>query len=152
MNAAPPSAKLGRGGGVEEGAVSRVTVIEDIVDATVDMERLVDLIRGVNIEDGAGRQLCRLIGIVTNEILAAHIYCVGANLEGVGDGIVKAGLDAVAWDGRDLIAWKTGCRRAPAARRKWRYGLRPPSLFELRRTSRRYVPRNGAQCDNRTPT
>src|SRR5215472_1927572 len=48
--------------GVEEGAIGRIAIVEKIVDATIDLERLVDLIRGVNVEARVGRQLRRLVG------------------------------------------------------------------------------------------
>ena len=38
------------------------------------------------------------------QILIAVESCVRADLEGIGDRIVEAGLDAMARDGRDLIA------------------------------------------------
>ena len=40
------------------------------------------------------------------QILIAVESCVRADLEGIGDRIVEAGLDAMARDGRDLISRK----------------------------------------------
>jgi hypothetical protein len=70
----------------------------------VDLERLVDLIRGVQVENRIGRQPLRLIGFVADKILAADEQRIAADLEGVGDRIIDAGLDPVARDRRDSIA------------------------------------------------
>src|ERR1700712_2432174 len=42
--------------GIEEGPVGRVAVVEDVVGTGVDLERLVDLIGGMQVENRIGRQ------------------------------------------------------------------------------------------------
>src|SRR5258708_26599086 len=64
--------EIGQGLPVEEGADSRIAVVEDVVDATVDLEDLVDLVGGMEIEHGVGRQLWKLVGLVADEILARN--------------------------------------------------------------------------------
>src|SRR5215469_13176993 len=41
---------------LEEGAIGRVAVIENVVDARIDLKGLVDLIGGAKIEDGVAGQ------------------------------------------------------------------------------------------------
>jgi hypothetical protein len=53
--------EIGDSAGIEECSIGRIAVIEDIVGARVDLERLVDLIRGVEVENGIRSQpLCLL--------------------------------------------------------------------------------------------
>src|SRR3984893_2822989 len=96
--------EIGNGGSIEEGAVGRVAVIEDIVRPRVDLEPLVDLIGGVKVEDRIGRQPRRLIGFVADKILTADEERVASDLEGVRQRIIDTGLDSVARDGRNAIA------------------------------------------------
>ena len=77
--------KFGTRAGIEEGAVGRIAIVEDVVDAAIDLERLVELIGGVGVEDGIATAACGLIGFVADEILAADEQRVAANLERVGD-------------------------------------------------------------------
>jgi len=58
----------------------------------------------VDIGHGVGREFWRLVGLVADKILIAVESCVRTDLEGIGDRIVEAGLDAMARDGRDLVA------------------------------------------------
>src|SRR5712675_3683137 len=48
--------EIGDSAGIEEGSIGRIAVIEDIVRARVNLERLVDLIRGVEVENGIRSQ------------------------------------------------------------------------------------------------
>src|SRR5258708_17815515 len=59
--------KIGHGTGIKEGSVGCVTVVQNIIDASVNLKRLVDLIGGVSIEDGIRRQPRCLIGRITNK-------------------------------------------------------------------------------------
>src|SRR5260370_35634794 len=72
----------------------------------VDLERLVDLIGGVEVENRIGWQPRGLIGFVADQILTADEQCVASNLERVGDRIIDAGLDPVSRDGRNPMAGK----------------------------------------------
>src|SRR5436190_5278191 len=96
--------EIGNGGGIEEGAEGRVAIVEDVVDATVDLDRLVDLIRGTKIENGIGRQSRRLVGFIPHEVLAADEQRIAADLEGIGDRIIETGLDPIAGDRRNSVA------------------------------------------------
>ena len=88
---------------VEEGPIRCVLVIEDVIDPAVDLISLVDLVRGVNVEDGITRQLLKLVGFVAHEILVANPQRVATDLECVGDRIIEPGLDAVARNRRDNV-------------------------------------------------
>src|ERR1700722_3735874 len=59
-------------GRIEEGAVGRIAVVEEIIDAAIDLIRLVDLVGSVKAKDRIGRQLRRLVGFVSDQILTAH--------------------------------------------------------------------------------
>ena len=59
--------EIGHGVGLEEGAVSRVAVVKDVVDAAVDLEGLVDLVGSVDIGHGVGREFWRLVGLVADK-------------------------------------------------------------------------------------
>src|SRR6516162_6046731 len=87
--------EIGKSVDIEERSVGRVAIIEDIVDTCVDLERLVDLIGGAKIEHGISWQLGEVVGSVPDKILAAVILRVGTDLEGIGDGISDACLDAI---------------------------------------------------------
>ena len=58
----------------------------------------------MDIENSIAWQLRRLVGAVTDKVLAADKQRVAADLELVGDRIVDSGLDAVARNRRDLVA------------------------------------------------
>src|SRR5665647_1152791 len=60
--------EIGHRRGIEGRSVGRVAVIENIVRAGVDLEGLVDLIRGMQVEHRVGRQPRRLIGLVADKI------------------------------------------------------------------------------------
>src|SRR5450631_1498165 len=96
--------EIGHSTGVEKRSIGRIAVIEDIVRTGVDLERLVDLIRGVQVENCIGRQPLCLVGFVADKVLAVDEQRIPTNLECVGDGIIDAGLDPIAWDCRDSIA------------------------------------------------
>src|SRR5262245_44511656 len=55
---------------LEERSEGRIAPVEQIIDAAVELERLVDLIRGVNVEHRIARQPRRLVRFVTRKILA----------------------------------------------------------------------------------
>src|SRR5690348_7427577 len=63
--------EVGKCAGVEKRAEGRIAIVEDIVDAAVELERLVDLIRGMHVEDRIGRQPGGLVGFVADQILGA---------------------------------------------------------------------------------
>src|ERR1700743_1730436 len=88
----------------EECSIGRVAIVEDVVGPGVKLDLLGDLIGGVQVEDGVGRQLHELVGVIAGEILAGHEQRVASDLEGVGDGIVDAGLQPVTRHCWDLVA------------------------------------------------
>src|SRR4051794_11695394 len=96
--------EIGHGAGIEKGAIGRVAMVEDIIHPPVNLERLVDLIRGVEIEHSIGRQPLRLVGFVADEILTADEQRVRTNLEGVRHRVIETGLDSVAGNRRNSIA------------------------------------------------
>src|SRR6266699_893036 len=96
--------EVGDRAGIVERSIGRVAIIQDIIGTRVDLEGLVDLIRGVEVENGIRSQSLRLIGFVTDEILTADEQRISSDLEGVGDRIIDAGLDAIAGDGRDPVS------------------------------------------------
>src|SRR5450631_3718245 len=63
--------EIGDSSGVEERSIGRIAVIENIVRTGVDLERLVNLIRGVQVENRIGSQPLCLIGFIADKILAA---------------------------------------------------------------------------------
>src|SRR5882757_3868821 len=77
--------EIGDSAGIEEGSIGRIAVIEDIVRACVNLERLVDLIRGVEVENGIRSQPPCLIGFVADKVLTADEQRIASNLERVGD-------------------------------------------------------------------
>src|SRR3981081_911779 len=96
--------EIGHGAGIEECSVGRIAVIEDVVRARIDLERLVDLIRSVQVENGIRGEPLRLIGFVPHKVLAADKQRIASNLEGVSDRVIDTGLDSIARDCRDSIA------------------------------------------------
>src|SRR5262249_35013201 len=78
-------------------------VVKDIVDAPIDLERLIDLIGGAEVEDRIAGQFGELVGLVAVEILAGDVQSIAADLEGVGDRIIDACLDAVPGNRRNLV-------------------------------------------------
>jgi hypothetical protein len=79
-------------------------IIEDVVDTGIDLEGLVDLVGGTQIEDRVALLFRRLVGLVADEILAGDIERVAADLERLRDRIIDAGLDPVARNGGNLVA------------------------------------------------
>lgn len=75
-----------------------------MLSARVKLKCLVDLIGRMQVEDGIGRQLLRLIGFVADEILTAEKQPIASDLECVGNGIVDPGLDPASGDGGNPIA------------------------------------------------
>src|SRR5260370_25763616 len=90
--------------GVEKRSGGRIAIIKDIVGTRVDLERLVALIRGVEIENCIGRQPRCLIGFVADKKLIADEQRVATDLERVGDRIIDAGLDPVSRDCGNSVA------------------------------------------------
>ena len=111
--------------GVEELSVGRVPVVEDVVDLAVELDVLGDLVGGVQVEDGIGRQLRILVGFIADKILAGDEQRIAADLPLIGHGIVDTDLDAVARDRGDLVAGRDldvagGIREgAVRAERQW---------------------------------
>jgi hypothetical protein len=81
---------IGDGAGIKEGPKGRVSIVQDVIHARVNLERLVDLIRSMQVENGVAGQLRKLIGLVSKEILAADQKRVASDLECIGDRIIDA--------------------------------------------------------------
>ena len=71
---------------------------------TIDLEHLVDLIRGVEIENSISWQPRELIGFIADKILVADKQGVSTYLEGINDRVIHPELDAVAGYRRNSIA------------------------------------------------
>src|SRR6185369_1513763 len=82
--------------GLEESPVGRIAIVEDVVDARVNLECLVDLIGPMQVEDGVRRQLRKLIGFVADKILAADPHRIAPQLELFGYPVVDAGFETIA--------------------------------------------------------
>src|ERR1019366_3648516 len=72
---------LGAGAGIEERAVGRVSVVEQIVDKSKKLKMFVHLIGRVQVCNPVKGKLRILVGIVANKILGARYEHVNAELE-----------------------------------------------------------------------
>ena len=63
--------EIGHVTGIEECPVGRIAVVQDVIDPAVELERLVDLVRGVDVENRIAWQPRCLIGFIAGKILAA---------------------------------------------------------------------------------
>src|ERR1700736_1029194 len=97
--------KIGDSTSVEEPSVGRIAVVEDIVRSRVNLERFVDLIGGMEVENRIRRQPLRLIGFVADKVLRADEKCICSDLKRIGNGIIDAGLYSASWDCWNPSAW-----------------------------------------------
>src|SRR6478735_1677009 len=100
--------EIGHVSGIEERPVGRIAIVEDVVYAPIDLEHLVDLIRGVEIENSISWQPRELIGFIADKILVADKQGVSTYLEGISDRVIHPELDAVAGYRRNSIARHDG--------------------------------------------
>jgi hypothetical protein len=92
------------GARIKERAISRISVVEKIVDKPKKLNMLVHLIGGVQVCDPIERQLGILVSVVADKILSADNEHIGTELELGRERVVTTELHLMTWNARDMIA------------------------------------------------